>query len=89
MLIKKGKEVYFPCKNLAFEPTDQFIIDADCWVEAEDQGEIVAVVHSQITSPCPSEADRVACEKSDLKWWIIQPNLNNGVIVNLVVIKLL
>ena len=41
LIIKKGKEVYFPCKNLAFEPTDQFIIDADCWVEAEDQGEMV------------------------------------------------
>ena len=76
LIIKKGKEVYFPCKNLAFEPTDQFIIDADCWVEAEDQGEIVAVVHSHpVTSPNPSEADRVACEKSDLKWWIVQPNL--------------
>ena len=67
LLVKKGKEVYFPCKNLAFEPTDQFIINADCWVEAEDQGEIVAVVHSHpVTSTNPSEADRVACEKSDL-----------------------
>ena len=76
LLVKKGKEVYFPCKNLAFEPTDQFIIDADCWVKAEDQGEIIAVVHSHpVTSPNPSEADKVACEKSDLKWWIVQPNL--------------
>ena len=32
LVIKKGKEVYFPCKNLAFDPSDQFIIDADDWV---------------------------------------------------------
>jgi len=76
LAIVKGKEVYFPCKNLAFDPTDQFILDGDDWVKAEDQGEIVAVVHSHpVTSPKPSEADKVACEKSNLKWWIVQPNL--------------
>ena len=76
LLIKKGKEVYFRCQNLAIEPTDQFILSPEDWIEAEDQGEVVAVVHSHpVTSPNPSEADRVACEKSDLKWWIVQPNL--------------
>ena len=29
LIIKKGKEVYFPCKNLAVKATDQFILDAD------------------------------------------------------------
>ena len=79
LVIKKGKEVYFPCKNLAFDPSDQFIIDADDWVRIEDnEGEIVGVVHSHpVTSAKPSEADRVACEKSDLKWWIVQPQLKD------------
>ena len=36
LLVKKGKEVYYPCNNLAFDPKDQFIIDADDWVKAED-----------------------------------------------------
>ena len=76
LIVKKGKEIYFPCQNLATEPTDQFILSPEDWIEAEDQGEVIAVVHSHpVTSPNPSEADRVACEKSDLKWWIIQPNL--------------
>ena len=79
LTVKKGKEIYYPCKNLAFDPTDQFIIDADDWVKVEDDGgEIIAVVHSHpTTSAKPSEADRVACEKSNLKWWIVQPQLND------------
>ena len=38
LIIKKGKEVYFPCKNLAFDPKDQFIIDAD----ANNDNKIIA-----------------------------------------------
>ena len=74
LIIKKGKEVYFPCQNLATNPDNQFILSPEDWIEAEDQGEITAVVHSHpLTSARPSEADRVACEKSNLKWWIVQP----------------
>ena len=78
LIIKKGKEVYFPCQNLATNPDNQFILSPEDWIEAEDQGEITAVVHSHpYTSARPSEADRVACEKSNLKWWIVQPDSND------------
>ena len=78
LIIKKGKEVYFPCQNLATNPDNQFILSPEDWIEAEDQGEITAVVHSHpLTSARPSEADRVACEKSNLKWWIVQPDSND------------
>ena len=72
--IYKGKEKYFPCKNLAEDPEDQFIIDPDDWVKAEDIGEIVAVFHSHPNSPpFPSQADLASCEYLDLPFYIVTP----------------
>ena len=80
LIVVKGKEKYWPCGNLAVNPEDQFILDPLDWAKAEDTGEIMAVIHSHpTTSPKPSEADKVACEKSGVKWWIVQPNLNQWV----------
>ena len=80
LLIIKGKEKYFPCKNLADKPEDMFIIDPEDWAKAEDTGEITAIIHSHpVTSPELSMADKVACEKTKLKWYVVQPNLKQWV----------
>ena len=76
--IYKGKEKYFPCKNLAEDLQDQFILDPDDWINAEDQGEIVAVFHSHPNHPpTPSQADLASCEYLDLPFFIVTPETSD------------
>jgi proteasome lid subunit RPN8/RPN11 len=74
LAVYKGKEKYFPCKNLAEDLGEQFIIDPDDWVKAEDLGEIIAVFHSHPqVPPLPSQADLASCEYLDLPFYIVTP----------------
>ena len=70
--VVKGRRRYFPCRNIAQTPDEHFVLDG--WSEVEDKGEVVAIVHSHPkTNPAPSIADQVACEKSELPWFIVNP----------------
>jgi proteasome lid subunit RPN8/RPN11 len=71
VIIKNGKQLYIPCKNLA-RGTDNFILDPQDYEKADIAGEIVAVIHSHPNmSAKPSQADLVACEASGLPWFIM------------------
>ena len=70
----KGKERYFPCRNLSMPAFQCFIIDPEDYIKADNTGDIIAVVHSHpVTPPVPSQSDKVACEQSGLVWHIVNP----------------
>lgn len=70
----RGKEQYFPCRNLSMTEHQCFIIDPEDYIKADNTGEIIAVVHSHpITPPVASQPDKVACEQSGLAWHIVNP----------------
>ena len=70
----KGKEKYYPCKNLSSYSQQCFIIDPEDYAKAEDSGKILAVIHSHpVTSPVASQADMISCEESGVIWHIVNP----------------
>jgi len=74
VVIVRGKERFWPCRNLSEVPQDQFIIDPVDYAAAEAAGEIVAVFHSHVhIPPAPSQPDLVSCEATGLRWYIVNP----------------
>lgn len=72
VIIVKGKERFWPCRNISEYGNDQFIMAPEDYAEAERAGEIVGVFHSHINlPPDPSQADKVACEATQLPWYIV------------------
>ena len=70
----KGKERYYPCRNLSMTDYQCFILDPEDYIKADNLGEIIAIIHSHpITPPTPSQADLVSCENSNLPWHIVNP----------------
>lgn len=75
--VVKGREKFFPCKNLAANPDEMFILDPEDYAIAERLGEVTEIFHSHpFSSATPSEADLVACESSGLSWVIYSPGSN-------------
>ncbi|RCS70183.1 C40 family peptidase [Vibrio casei] len=73
-----NKEKYIPCRNIADKDTD-FKIPADDYAAIEDQGQVLAVVHSHIDRDAtPSEVDKVSCEATGLPWHIVSVGQDAG-----------
>lgn len=74
LVIQKGRvEKYIPCENRAPAPGEQFEIAPEDYAAAEDQGTVVAVVHSHPgdgATTQPSELDMLMCDATEVPWVI-------------------
>lgn len=70
LIVKKGDEHrYWPARNVAVDPVNHFEIDADDWIDAENAGEVIAVVHSHPDGPRHlTSLDRINQIKTGLDW---------------------
>ena len=76
IIVRKGRKRYKRCKNVSDVPKETFVLAINDYVKAEEEGEIIAVVHSHpFERPEPSIGDKVACEKSNLPWIIVNPTI--------------
>ena len=60
LLIVGRKEQYFPCRNTATEPNEEFRLDPEDYAAAEDLGEVIAIVHSHPDATCQTISARTA-----------------------------
>ncbi|MCV5519195.1 C40 family peptidase, partial [Escherichia coli] len=69
---KSRVEKYFPCSNLATEPTEHFHLSPEDYAAAEDWGTVIAIVHSHPDATTqPSELDKAQCDATLLPWHIV------------------
>lgn len=73
LLIKtEGGREYVRCGNVAINPEQHFLIDKHDQADAEDRGEVLAIIHSHPNrSLAPSMTDLVSCELHELPWGIV------------------
>lgn len=71
VVVRRGRQRYIACRNIA-DQTEHFVLHPEDYANAEDQGEVLLVVHSHPNgAPEPSQADLVGCEKTDVPWLIV------------------
>ncbi|WP_130834345.1 C40 family peptidase [[Erwinia] mediterraneensis] len=69
---KSRVERYFPCRNLASDPKEQFHLSPEDYAEAEDWGTVTAIVHSHPDATTrPSPLDEAQCDANGVPWHIV------------------
>ncbi|MFC3340006.1 C40 family peptidase [Paracandidimonas soli] len=79
LIVASGdKQQYVPCRNVASHGQD-FRLPAEDYAAAEDQGQVLAVVHSHVDrDPMPTEVDLVSCEATGMPWHIVSVGRHAG-----------
>ncbi|WP_241669102.1 C40 family peptidase [Pseudomonas sp. CFBP13528] len=73
LLLAVGRaQKYFPCRNIAAEPNEEFRLDPEDYAAAEDVGEVIGIAHSHPDATSrPSPHDLAMCEATALPWHIL------------------
>lgn len=73
LVVQKSRVArYFPCRNIAEKPEDNFVLNPEDYAAAEDLGTVTAIVHSHPDATTqPSETDKAQCDLSALPWHIV------------------
>jgi proteasome lid subunit RPN8/RPN11 len=61
---------YFPCRNIAPDPENNFVINPVDYARAMLIGTVEAVVHSHPQGTPVSDHDRKACRQTKLPWYV-------------------
>ncbi|OCG68070.1 phage tail protein [Gilliamella sp. Imp1-6] len=68
-------KTYLPCNNISSTPTETFEIATEDWIDAEQKGEITAVVHSHPDGlSILSQADQFYQQQTGVDWWLVCDN---------------
>ncbi|MDU3156344.1 MAG: C40 family peptidase [Hafnia alvei] len=69
---KSRVERYFPCRNIAENPTEQFHLSPEDYIAAEEWGTVTGIVHSHPDATTqPSELDKAQCDAMVIPWHIV------------------
>jgi proteasome lid subunit RPN8/RPN11 len=69
---KSRVERYFPCRNIAENPTEQFHLSPEDYIAAEKWGTVTGIVHSHPDATTqPSELDKAQCDAMAIPWHIV------------------
>ncbi len=69
---KSRVERYFPCHNIAENPTEQFHLSPEDYIAAEEWGTVTGIVHSHPDATTqPSELDKAQCDAMAIPWHIV------------------
>ena len=71
----RKKALALPCRNVAADPKNYFVMDVEDYANAADRGPVVGIWHTHPNrTAAPSEADLVGCENSGVPWYILAIN---------------
>jgi proteasome lid subunit RPN8/RPN11 len=74
VVVFKGREIYLPCRNIANNQGNEFVIHPKDYSDACDKGQVVKIVHSHPKSSHePSIPDKVGIEETKIPWVIVNP----------------